>query len=437
MISVVVALPTDDIVSVDVDEDETVENLKALVEVQTQIPLAHQRLFYSGRELANTAVLRSIGIVSQDVLQLLVAAAAAAPGTSVSSATSASAQGVPSAQQLAELAMSNPAELERLMATNPAVSQFVQNLMANRGAPDPFEAELARLDPMSEAYQRKLEQSISQKNIEENLAYAMEHNPESFASVFMLYVDCHVNGVNLKAFVDSGAQTTIMSLQCAERCNISRLIDRRFRGIAMGVGQTAIIGRIHAVPAKFGNTFYSLSVTVLDSDNMEFLLGLDMLRKLQATMHLGPDNCLQLGPDNRLPFLSEGEVPKTLRTGTAAGDAASVSPTVSGPSSRQGPANGPGSHPTPFSGQGRTLGSGSTPAHAPSSSPAAATVAATPTPVSGSSQCRPSPAVAAAFPEEAVRTLMDMGFQREAVIKALSRARGNVDVAANILVFGE
>ena len=43
---------------------------------------------------------------------------------------------------------------------------------------------------------------------------ALEYNPEIFAGrVDMLYLECKVNGVSVKALVDTGAQMTIMNVR--------------------------------------------------------------------------------------------------------------------------------------------------------------------------------------------------------------------------------
>jgi DNA damage-inducible protein 1 len=166
-------------------------------------------------------------------------------------------------------------------------------------------------DPLDPEYQRKMYEYIQQKNVEENFEHAMEHSPEVFGEVDMLYVNMTVNGEPVKAFIDSGAQSTIMTQACAEKCRIMRLVDKRFAGVAVGVGSAKIIGRIHTCSLKVGAEFITTSVTVLDQrDGPQFIFGLDNLKRHQCCIDLA-SNQLKVGTCGvELPFLPSHEVPR-------------------------------------------------------------------------------------------------------------------------------
>ena len=226
----------------------------------------------------------------------------------------------------------------------------------------------------------------------------------------MLYIPVEINGVPIKAFVDSGAQATIMSPSCAERCNIMRLIDKRFAGVARGIGTAAILGRVHAAQLKIGQYWLSASFTVLEGKDVDLLLGLDMLKRYQASIDLKA-NVLRI-MDAEVPFLSENELPDFARDVTE--------PTVEGPSGmRIGAKTGEIIPPDEDASKGKSaeIGTGSNATGNPSTS------SATDTPAAQQGM----------YAKEKIDTLVSMGFSATEARNALESAGGDVDLAASLL----
>ncbi|CAG7831243.1 unnamed protein product [Allacma fusca] len=221
-------------------------------------------------------------------------------------------------EQLAMLEQNNPPLATALKSGDfETFSKQIRQLQQVRHERETQRLRLLSADPFDLEAQRLIAEEIRQKNIDANMEAAMEFNPESFGTVVMLYINCKVNGHPVKAFIDSGAQTTIMSTECAERCAIMRLVDTRFSGIAKGVGTQKIIGRIHMVQIQIGNDFLTSSFSILEDQKMDMLLGLDMLKRHQCVIDLNR-NILVIGTTKtETPFLPESELPELARLTTS------------------------------------------------------------------------------------------------------------------------
>lgn len=229
----------------------------------------------------------------------------------------------------------------------------------------------------------------------------------------MLYVNVEVNGHGVKALVDSGAQATIMSPACAEACGIMRLVDTRFAGVARGVGTANIIGRVHSAQIKIGNLHLPCSFTVMEGKSVDLLLGLDMLKRYQASLDLAKDKLIIQGEE--VPFLGEADIPKEEE------QAVVEEPTLPGPAG------------TSIGQRSGAVLPPSTPQSQPPSAPpqAAAQPPATAPPPSQAQATAPRINIS----PQAVEGLMAMGATREQAIQALNAAEGDADVAASLIFF--
>lgn len=282
-----------------------------------------------------------------------------------------------------DAAMASAIEREDVEAFQSRMREFQKRTDDLRRA-EAEEMALMHADPFDVEAQKKIEEAIRRENVQHNLEMAMDETPEVFGQVVMLYVDAEVNGTPLKAFVDSGAQMTIMSMGFARKCGLERLIDHRFQGMAKGVGTQKIIGRVHQAPMKLSGNFVPTAITVLEQEQeMDFILGLDMLRRHQCCIDL-KRNVLIIGSVGaELPFLGEGDIGKQ-----------------------------------PFF--DKTAPAEAAPAEAAPPAPSTA----------------PSAPSSSNVDESKVEQLMSLGFTREQVIEALQATGGNQELAGALLFGG-
>ncbi|KAL7482442.1 hypothetical protein ACHAW6_008119 [Cyclotella cf. meneghiniana] len=124
--------------------------------------------------------------------------------------------------------------------------------------------------------------------------------------------DQYVKKTPIAAYVDTGAQVTVISAAAARRAGILHLMDRRYAGRATGVGHCKVLGRIPARHVYFilgdenqkalrkgggvdnnGESVVQMdgpALTVLEgtvTKGVDILLGLDVLQDWEAEIRMG------------------------------------------------------------------------------------------------------------------------------------------------------
>lgn len=430
-----------ELLNLDLPDGLTLADLKGFVQAESNLPVNSQYFFFNGQPLAgDNQTLEQAGIKDDDMLVVMIRRQGQRAQGQAQRPQPSQQQRPFRSQQDGEIEttrlriLGDHNALRSLQDQRPELAAAVNDpnrwreewinmkrIQEEQQREHQRQLDLLNADPFNVEAQSKIEEMIRQERVIENLQHAYEHNPEVFGRVTMLYINCQVNGHPVKAFVDSGAQATIMSPSCAEACGIMRLIDNRYAGMAVGVGTAKILGRVHHAEISIGGAIMPCAFTVMEGKSVDLLFGLDMLKRYKAKIDL-EKNCLCF-EGIEVPFLPESEIPKSFE------EAQMDEPTVAGPNGTEvgaksgavrpagssasaasgsaGPSSSSAQQGNNFQGQGRTLGNASQ--QASSASP---------------------------FPAKDIEQLIGLGFSRDQAINALRACGGNVEYAASLLFQG-
>ncbi|KAL7545035.1 hypothetical protein ACHAWF_008401 [Thalassiosira exigua] len=127
-------------------------------------------------------------------------------------------------------------------------------------------------------------------SIPEILPPVQRNNPFSGGrvSTHMCLIPCTIGSITVEMLVDTGAQSSVLSMPLVRQLNLSNRLDRRYQGVAAGVGRARITGSIRNVVCAFGvgHVEFLMDFIALDVSDPLVILGLDQLRKYKCLVDM-------------------------------------------------------------------------------------------------------------------------------------------------------
>eukprot|EP00931_Biecheleriopsis_adriatica_P042646 TRINITY_DN2431_c0_g1_i1.p1 TRINITY_DN2431_c0_g1~~TRINITY_DN2431_c0_g1_i1.p1 ORF type:complete len:327 (+),score=84.23 TRINITY_DN2431_c0_g1_i1:56-982(+) len=120
-----------------------------------------------------------------------------------------------------------------------------------------------------------------------------------------LYVPCEIGAHEVEMLVDTGAEMSVISETLARQLNLLDRLDRRYQGMARGVGSAKILGKVFDVPVKLGHVEFELNFSVVQQDTIGLILGLDLMRHFKCLVDIERNRLVFGGAGGvEVPFLA-------------------------------------------------------------------------------------------------------------------------------------
>lgn len=152
------------------------------------------------------------------------------------------------------------------------------------------------------------------------LALGEERAAELAAVPRLVHVrgDIAACGTWIPLMVDTGAQMSVLSSGLAERLQLLPRLDRSAAGVAGGVGQARILGKLRGIGVRFGELELAIDFAVLDGSQLPSpnlaILGLDQLAVHHMAIDLDTRTVRVGGIDGyQVSMLQDFEVPEEFR----------------------------------------------------------------------------------------------------------------------------
>ena len=136
-------------------------------------------------------------------------------------------------------------------------------------------------------------------------ARAMEDTPEFFVQIDMIYISCSINDNYITAFIDTGAQVSIMNLETAVKCGLYERINTKHKGTVIGVGSQESVGYVYHVEIILGQYVVPCNFMIL-RHGPNIIIGLNFMKTHKISLDMG-SNLLKIG-NQEIPFLDQKDV---------------------------------------------------------------------------------------------------------------------------------